>query len=125
MAEDFAEWLGRELDKRGWSRAEAARRGGNSASMWDKVINRYANPGEGFCKAVARAFSLDPEAVMRRAGILAPRPEADARLAEVLHLFAMLSSDEQRLILRQVRAAAAPYLTSRSQSLNPDPDNAS
>lgn len=71
--EPFAQWIDTELSRRGWSRNEAARRGGISDSMFSKVINGYANPGIDFCRGVARAFGLPLEEVFRLAGIL-PRP---------------------------------------------------
>lgn len=70
MREDFVIWLNQQLDQRGWSRSEAARRGGISASSLDKVIGGFAKPGQRFCQGIARAFGLPVEDVMRRAGIL-------------------------------------------------------
>jgi transcriptional regulator with XRE-family HTH domain len=52
----FPERLVQELEHKGWSRSEAARRGGISASMFDKVINGYSQPGIKFLKGIARAF---------------------------------------------------------------------
>ncbi len=54
----FSEWLVSELEQRGWSRSEAARRGGISPSMFDKVINGYAKPGVKFLEGVATAFGI-------------------------------------------------------------------
>lgn len=68
--EAFSQWVDKELDRRGWSRNEAARRGGISDSMFSKVINGYANPGLDFCRGVSRAFGMPLEDVFRRAGIL-------------------------------------------------------
>ena len=70
VREDFVTWLNRELDERGWSRSEAARRGEFSPSMLDKVIGGFANPGLDFCRGIARAFNMPLEDVFRRAGIL-------------------------------------------------------
>ena len=41
----FAEWIVDELNSRGWSRSEAARRGSISPSMMDKVITGSSEPG--------------------------------------------------------------------------------
>ena len=64
--DEFAQWLYDELQHRGWSRREAARRGEISASMFDKVIGGYAKPGLEFCNAVARAFKITRQEVLRR-----------------------------------------------------------
>lgn len=71
--EMFVKRINDELDRRGWSRAEAARRGRVSDSMFSKVISGYANPGLDFCRGVARAFDWPLEDVFRLAGILPTR----------------------------------------------------
>lgn len=80
MREDFVVWLNQQLDQRGWSRSEAARRGGISASSLDKVIGGFAKPGQRFCQGIARAFGMPVEEVMRLAGIL---PKSGELLPEV------------------------------------------
>jgi transcriptional regulator with XRE-family HTH domain len=73
MMTDFGQWLSQELDQRGWSRSEAARRGGVSSSALNKVINGYARPGYRLCEALGHAFNMPTEDIMRRAGLLAPQ----------------------------------------------------
>jgi len=75
----FAEWLNKELDKRGWSQSEAARRGEISSQMVNAVVNGHANPGPGFCRGVSRAFQVPLDDVFRLAGILPSRPGHDHR----------------------------------------------
>ena len=70
MNEAFVVWINSELDDRGWSRSEAARRGGISPSMFDKVVGGFANPGLKFCQAVSRAFRVPLDDVLARAGLL-------------------------------------------------------
>lgn len=55
---DFSEWLDRKLKEKGWSRVQAAKRGGVSASMYDKVINDGQPPGRKFVEGVAKAFKM-------------------------------------------------------------------
>ena len=54
----FSEWIDAELERRGWSRVEAAKRGNISASMIDKVVNEYSEPGIKFLKGIALAFNM-------------------------------------------------------------------
>jgi len=61
---DFSEWLVGELEKRGWSRTEAAKRGSISPSMYDKVINGHSKPGMKFIEGVAKAFKMPAAEVM-------------------------------------------------------------
>lgn len=54
----FSEWIVSELNERGWSRSEAARRGKISPSVLDKVINGASEPGIKFFKGLANAFGI-------------------------------------------------------------------
>ncbi len=68
----FAEWLKAELQDRGWSRSEAARRGGISSSILDKIINGHSRPGLNFYKGLAKAFNMSLVDVLARAGEYKP-----------------------------------------------------
>jgi transcriptional regulator with XRE-family HTH domain len=102
-SESFAGWLNKELDRRGWSRSEAARRGEISPSMFDKVIGGFANPGPDFLIGVARAFGLTRREVFQRAGMIEPDPPTDTpTIREMNEAFAYLTSEEQRNWLRML-----------------------
>lgn len=103
--QEFSYWLNEELNQRGWSRSEAARRGEISPSMFDKVISGGANPGLDFCKAIARAFKMPPETVLRKAGLLSATSQDKAAEEELLDYFRALSPETRRLIVAQARAA--------------------
>jgi transcriptional regulator with XRE-family HTH domain len=98
--ETFAQWIDRELDQRGWSRNEAARRGGISDSMFSKVINGYANPGIDFCRGVGRAFGMPLEDVLRLAGILPIKSARTNDHGPVYHIANNLSEREARAFER-------------------------
>lgn len=70
----FTEWLVTELERRGWSRSETARRGKFSASLFDKVINGYSRPGIKFLEGIARAFSLPLSDVIYASSHNSPPP---------------------------------------------------
>jgi transcriptional regulator with XRE-family HTH domain len=116
--ETFAEWLQSELDERGWSRLEAAKRGKISASIFDKVINGYSQPGLKFCVGIARAFNVPAETVLRRAGLLPLRSDDTEIRREAMYLFDQLDEETQKTfitILRgYVRETAPPYNTKPS-----------
>jgi len=99
IMEGFTKWLLEELNKRGWSRSEAARRGGVSASMFDKVINGHAKPGVDFCRGIARAFKEPPEFVFRKAGLLPNVPDDDATMRELVDLVCHLSPEDRQDVL--------------------------
>jgi transcriptional regulator with XRE-family HTH domain len=99
---DFSVWLNQELETRGWSRSEAARRGKVSASMFDKVINGQAKPGINFCRGVAKAFNLPVIEVFRRAGI-ENTEDLGNKAEEIKDLFSQLTTENQEHIQQQVR----------------------
>jgi transcriptional regulator with XRE-family HTH domain len=65
---DFVDWLNEELNERGWGQNELARRAGVSGGSISHIVNRRKNPGFDVCVGIAEAFSMPPEAVLRRAG---------------------------------------------------------
>lgn len=80
---NFSERITTELETRGWSRREAARRGDISPSMFDKVINGYAKPGIKFIKGIAKAFGISLVEVLNW---LEPSAETDDQFREMIGL---------------------------------------
>ncbi len=99
---DFSVWLNQELETRGWSRSEAARRGNVSASMFDKVINGQAKPGIDFCRGVAKAFNLPVIEVFRKAGI-ENTEDLGNKAEEIKELFSQLTTENQAHIRQQIQ----------------------
>jgi transcriptional regulator with XRE-family HTH domain len=118
----FGTWLDRELQQRGWSQSEAARRGEMSSQMINAIINGQANPGLESCQGIARAFKLPLEDVFRLAGILPPKliaPElrvnqrgivynidTEERGRRIMAAFNALSVDDQVLIMAMIERLA-------------------
>ncbi len=69
----FADWLEGEMGRRRISQAELARRGGISQAAVSLVLKRKRQAGRDLCYAVAAAFEMDEEEVMRLAGLLPKR----------------------------------------------------
>lgn len=103
--ESFVRWVNGELNERGWSRSEAARRGGFSSSALDKVIGGFARPGTKLCQGLAKAFEVSPEEVFRRAELLPQRVRDRRRVVYevdtdelILRLWRALAPDDQGLV---------------------------
>ncbi len=94
----FAKWIEDELARRGWTRSEAARRGGISAAAIDRIIYG-GNPGLDFYRGIARAFDLPLETVLRYAGILPLEEEAPYE-TELLAFYRALPDYDRRTLLR-------------------------
>lgn len=93
-------WVNSELDKRGWSKRELARRAGLSHATVSKVMSGQNKITFDFCAAIARAFNEPPEMVFRLAGLLPPLPDsADPVVQKLEHIVSMLSPTQRRELL--------------------------
>ena len=113
--ESFEHWLNEEIQKRGWSQSEAARRSITvSASMFSQVISGVARPGPDFLDGVARAFGLTRREVYSRAGRIEPEPDSETPSAkEVLNYFASLTQEHQQDVIEHAKAL---YALERSET---------
>lgn len=84
MDTGFDDWLIAELEARGWSNSELARRAGLVPSTVSMVVSGHNRPGLEFCVGVGRALSVPPERVLRRAGLLPSLPEEVEEEREVI-----------------------------------------
>ena len=97
----FSEWIVSELNQRGWSRSEAARRGNISPSMFDKVINGYAKPGKKFLDGLAKAFDMSPINLYRKAGLLPEGGGENVSFEDWEYLLNQMTPEDQEE-LRQI-----------------------
>jgi len=74
------EWLLEQIEERGWTQAELARRAGLAQSTLNRIINETRQLGPDAALAIARALGERPETVYRLAGLLPPAPVADDEL---------------------------------------------
>lgn len=94
----FITWINHELNDRGWSQNELARRMGFSSASVSRTMAQQNNVTYEFCVAVAVAFGTDKEEVLVRAGLLNPRTrtiEGD----EIQRIYNELPAEERKSIL--------------------------
>jgi ribosome-binding protein aMBF1 (putative translation factor) len=72
---DFAEWLQKELNKRGWSHSELARYSGVSPGQISRVANGSRGAGPDLCIAIAKGLGLARSEVFQARGWLVSYPE--------------------------------------------------
>ena len=77
--------------------------------MFAKVISENANPGPDFLIGVSRAFGISRREVFARAGIIESDPPITSMVKEMQAEYAALSEEDQKAILRQVKALNARY----------------
>lgn len=122
-SDEFVRWLNLEVERRGWSFRELARRAGLSSGMISKVTTQQVMPSWEFCYKISQAFKLNPVVTFRLAGLMPPgRPkvsEEEAAGALIRHL----SPDYRRFVITTLEALVAWFAADISQSPFPIPDD--
>jgi transcriptional regulator with XRE-family HTH domain len=116
------EWLGSEMERRGWRPVDLAREAGLSTGTLSNVLRGSRRPGLHFCRKVAEALVLPPEQVLRHAGLLPPTPESTPSLREVDHLLSQLTPEQQDDVLVFVRALLEKWKRGRQARTTPTPE---
>jgi transcriptional regulator with XRE-family HTH domain len=100
----FGEWIKHEIEKRGWTMSELARRCEVSHPAISRVVNGERGAGPDLCRAIARAFEMPEEHVFRMAGLLSqlPSPDDDLTFAQVYDMMNRLAPEERREIMEYV-----------------------
>ena len=104
----FIAWLINELDIRGISQSELARRSSLTTGAISHVISGSRQPGPDLCTAVAKALYYPPDLVFRKAGLLPDLDHSDPPgTDELTHRFKNADNATQREILDFVRFKTA------------------
>jgi transcriptional regulator with XRE-family HTH domain len=119
----LSDFLNDEIEDRGWSKRELARRSGISSAQVTDVMNERAKAGAEFCVSVARALGEEPEDMLRLAGILPPLPPAVKEEREAVRLFRRFDPPARGMILTTLRCLLGlPSAPSRALEERPQPD---
>jgi len=104
MNSQFGDWLNAQLEERGWSQSELARRCNVTSVAISLVVNGERNPGPELCRAIAAALGLPEEKVFRLAGLLSQLPVDDETLVfqDVYEMMKNLTPAERREVLEYV-----------------------
>ncbi len=102
--QNFIDWVLQEMKNRDWAIADLARKGEMKEPTISRVLNQHRNPGIDTCHGIARAFRIPPETVLRRAGLLPPKPAEDEVTEELLLLYSHLPPTVQDDLLEMIRA---------------------
>ena len=106
VGDDLAFWLNKELQGRGWSQRELARRAGVSASTVSDVIAEKRLPTWDFCASIARPLQVDPDEVFVLAGLKRPPPAAVAEEEEALGILRRLPGSVRDVVMAMLRGLA-------------------
>lgn len=116
------EWLNEELQKRNWTRAELARRGGFNSSSLYLLDSGRRRPGPEICEGIARALNLPVEAVFRHAGLLPPVPESSPVSEELAYINRQLPPSKQLELLDLARVILERYERTKKSRGKDEPD---
>ena len=104
MKRTFADWLREQLNARGWSQNELARRAGVTSAAVSYVMTELRAPGPEFCRGVARALGIPEIIVFVEAGLMRPaRKGNEITLQELWWLLQNLPIEDQEAILEEAR----------------------
>lgn len=107
MSESFVTWLVEQIDSRGWTNSELARRANLVPSTVSMVVSHQKRPGLEFCVGIAQAFGVPPEDVLRLAGLLPSIPAPIAEEHEVVTILRSLPAAIRRTVVTMLRALTA------------------
>jgi transcriptional regulator with XRE-family HTH domain len=75
----FVKWLLQELESRGWSREELARRAGVQSSSLTHIVNGDRNVGADVARGIAKGLGVPQVEVFTRAGLIDDVPALKQR----------------------------------------------
>jgi transcriptional regulator with XRE-family HTH domain len=113
MNDKFSVWLLNEIQSRGWSQAELARRAGSSRTAISDVISEKHPAGFDLCIGIAQALKYPPEAVLRAAGLLPQVSQNTEALEKITFLFTELTPSERVMLIEY-----AQFLLSKKDNEN-------
>lgn len=103
MGNQFAEWLQGQIDLRGWTQSELARRAGVTPPTINRILSQERLPGVDLCRGIARAFGISEIGVLRMAGLATDKPIVDEQGENLLVEFYRLSDEDRQFVLDQIR----------------------
>lgn len=98
----FSTWLLHELNRRGWSQADLARKAYMTTSTVSNLLNGRRQVGLGTANSLAKAFRVPVPEILSVAGLIPKIPESTAEEEQLLYLFRQLSDYDREAVLNFV-----------------------
>jgi len=103
-SERFWRWFNEERGRRNLSLRSIARLAGISHNAISQRESASLPPTYDLCRAIAKAFNMPLEDVLRQAGLLPPKYDENPSARELLWRFMQLSEEEQEFIILTAEA---------------------
>jgi len=100
----FGDWLLAQLKANDWSMSKFGQLCGVSHVAVSRWISGERQPEPESCQVIAQALKVPVEEVYRRAGVPLSRPNLTTTAETALHLFRLLSEQDQDRLLAMMRA---------------------
>lgn len=110
----FKAWLQTEMDKRGLSQSELARRGEFNPASLSRVLSGTRQIGADMAVGIARALHVRPERVMYQAGLIPTLPLEDDLIEEMDAILEGWGPEERRQWLELTRLRNEQLAQSRA-----------
>ena len=119
---DFWDWVDQEIEERGLSYHQIEKETGLANAALYKPARNRTGPTLRICKALAQAFHMPTETVLRLAGHLPRMPAPVEQEKELVDLFRRLPPGVRPVILAALRGAAGVGVTRPSPDIPPAAD---
>jgi len=97
-------WLNTQLEARGWTHRELARRAKTSHTAVSSVLAGQRRAGWDFCVAIAKALGERPERVFRMARLLPALPQIEEETEETITLLSNLPPEMRAVAINILRS---------------------
>jgi len=99
MRPEAIKWLKAMMAEREWGISATAKAAGLSHPVISDMLNLKAQPSFETCRALARAFGLEPRIILEIFGLLDPLPHLTPKQQQLISLLPMLGEDDQDEII--------------------------
>ena len=99
MNSQFSTWLKDQMNKRQWGNRETARQAGINNATIGNLLSGKTPPTLANCTALAKAFDVPTNSVLRLAGLIEPVGPVTIR-DDLKELLGQMSDDEQGEVLQ-------------------------
>ncbi|HQN68836.1 MAG TPA: helix-turn-helix transcriptional regulator [Anaerolineaceae bacterium] len=110
MDEQFAKWINNFIQNKGWTQAELARRANLSKASISDISSGKIIPGFDTCIKLAKAMSISPQDVLRKANLLPSVSSSQEEQENLIFLFDSLTPEKKAMLL-----SYAKFLNSSEQ----------
>lgn len=97
--ERSVDYLKSEMEKRGWKQSDLSKYSGLDSGLINNYVSGRRNIGISSAVAIAKAFKVAPEIVLRKVGLLPDVPDTTEAEEQLLYMFRQLSENDQEAIL--------------------------